>query len=177
MTDEGLLLEDSMPVSLEAIESWPEDGQLLLCNDANEWFLRASLALHDSPEADEHDEVRMELRRMDLKLRLLMDMVGELLQRQLQIPAPKPVKLTPLGITVQADGSHAPGDRLALALYINPLLPRALRLFGSVERVEEGGRLSIRFHGLSQGAQDWLEKLIFRHHRRTVALGRAKAEF
>jgi hypothetical protein len=35
------------------------------------------------------------------------------------------------------------------------------------------GITSIGFIGVSQAVQDWLEKFIFRHHRRNIAQARA----
>jgi hypothetical protein len=80
-------------------------------------------------EVDEHDEISLELRRQDLKINLLLDMVGELLVQTNKLPAEIMLKLTAMGL--EYDGGSAAykaGAKLEIALYISPSTPRALKL-------------------------------------------------
>lgn len=170
--DEGLVLEEKLPVKLEALESAPDAYRLAGINDANDALLRAHFVLQDSIDIDEHDEVQQELRRLDLKLNLLIALVGDLLAGQGRLPASVPVRLTPETIRCQA-GASAPDERVLVSLYLNPVIPRPLQLPGLVEAVAEG-TATIVFEGLSQGVRDSLEKFIFRQHRRAVAQSRSR---
>lgn len=172
-SNEGLLYEGSLPVSFQPIECFPGEGQLALVNEKNENFLKTSLTRHESMEVDEHDEISLELRRQDLKINLLLDMVGELLVQTNKLPAEVMLRLTATGLEYDGDSAaHKAGDKLEIALYISPSTPRALKLYGEVLTSDADSIISIGFIGVSQAVQDWLEKFIFRHHRRIIAQGR-----
>jgi hypothetical protein len=73
-----------------------------------------------------------------------------------------------------------PGETGYISIYANPSLPLALRLpcrtMGSVER--SGSRwLQARFELLSPTVAGGLEKLVFRRHRRQVALTKGTGVF
>lgn len=172
-SDEGLLYEGSLPISFKRLECFPEEGQLALINEKNEHFLKTSLIRHESTELDEHDEISLELRRQDLKINLLLDLVAELLVQQKQLPPAAMLKFTATNLEYKNDtDTYQAGEKLEIALYIAPSLPRALLLYGEVLTADNDGSTSIGFVGVSQVVQDWLEKFIFRHHRRIVAQGR-----
>ena len=63
---------------------------------------------------------------------------------------------------------------MTVSLYINPALPAPLCLYGVIEAVGEGGWISIRFQDVTQTVRDLLEKMLFRHHRKTVAMRNAR---
>jgi hypothetical protein len=72
----------------------------------------------------------------------------------------------------QAPASGATG---VMSAYINPALPQPFKAPCTVvgERTVDGQRVAqLRFSGLSDTVVDLLEKLIFRHHRRLVAVSR-----
>lgn len=91
---EGLLYEGSLPISFRRIACFPEEGQLALINEKNENFLKTSLIRHEATELDEHDEISLELRRQDLKINLLLDLVAELLVQQNKLPPAIMLKYT-----------------------------------------------------------------------------------
>lgn len=170
--DEGLLLDGALPVSLQRVDNFPEDSELAHINDKNESFLRVSLSPLEPPELDEYDEISLELRRQDLKINLLLDMVGELLAQQNKLPEATALKLTAQSLECCINlGDFKPGEKLTIALYISPPTPRALKLYGEVIENEDDGDacIAIKFFGINQSVQDWLEKFIFRNHRRIVA--------
>ena len=58
---------------------------------------------------------------------------------------------------------------------ISPSYPRPLELPAAVvkhDTLAAGVRCTAAFVGCSEPVQDWLEKLIFRHHRRRIAHAR-----
>ena len=171
--DEGLLYEGSLPISFRRIECFPEAGLLALINEKNENFLKTSLIRHEATELDEHDEIILELRRQNLKINLLPDLVAELLVQQNKLPPPITLRFTATDLEYESGPeAYQAGEKVEIALYITPSLPRALQLFGEVTASNNNSSTSISFVGLSQVVQDWLEKFIFRHHRRTTAQGR-----
>lgn len=167
--NEGLLFQGKLPVSLQLIDALPDEDHLAIINHENENFLKISLIIDEAAEIDEHDEIRVELRRQDLKINLLMDMVGELLSQRKGVPKFVPVKFTPSGIELQTLGEYKTGDKLEVEIYITPAMPRALKFYGDAVLNEDGNTIFIRFSGISLQVQDWLEKVIFRYHRRAIA--------
>lgn len=168
--NEGLLYDGMLPLAIRSVPALPSENQLAMINASNESLLKASLILHDSPEIDEHDELSQELRRQDYKINLLLEMVGELLAHQNILPAPIQLSLTSSHLDCQytnPDFSQTLGEVVEISLYITPNTPKALTLFGHV--MKTGIECSIQFMGINQSVQDWLEKVIFRHHRRTIA--------
>ncbi len=171
-TDEGLIFEGMLPVSFQPVDNFPEEDQLAIINEGNEYFLKTSLILHESIEIDEHNEVSLELRRQDLKINLLLNMLGELLVQQKSLPPATMLKLTAKGLEcVSIPVANNAEVKVEIDLYITPSIPKALKLYGEVSASEDGSRTTIRFVGVNQAVQDGLEKIIFRHHRRTVAQG------
>lgn len=172
--DEGLLLEGDFPVSFQLVENFPKEGQLALINEKNESLLRASLIPHEPVDLDEHDEISLELRRQDLKINMLLDMVGELLAQHNKLPSPVRLNLTSLGLEcLSSVDEFKAGEKVAITLYITPPTPRALKLYGEVFASDNDRHTAINFVGVNQSLQDWLEKFIFRQHRRIIAQGLA----
>jgi len=169
-TDEGLLLEGMFPASFQALDNFPEVGDLALLNEKNENYLRTCLISHDSIDVDEHDEISLELRRQDFKINLLLDMLGEFLVQQNKLPPSVKLNLTSMGLECSSSiAGYKVGEKVEIDLYINPSFPKALKLYGEVRAIDTEGRTAINFVGVNQSVQDWLEKFIFRHHRRTIA--------
>jgi hypothetical protein len=167
--DTGSVFHGCLPVVVEALDQLPMEAELQQCNDSNELLLKTVAALEDKPEHDENDVLGQELKRQDLKLTLLLDMLGTLLQQYKIVPPPRPLELTVEGVKLPAAGSM-PGTRLCrLSLYIESHIPKPLQLFGHLHPGPVPGDLHIIFTALNQNVQDNLEKFIFRHHRRRVA--------
>ncbi len=170
---QGLIYEDTLPLTWRRLESAPGETQLARLNDSNEAFLRALSALeeHHPGHAELEDRfpiIRQELERLDLKLNLLMELVGHVLSRQMMLPEPLPVRVGAGGIQWRSGVLPERGARVYVELYLRPRYPRPLELVGEVTECSDN-QVKLAFVGMSEAVQDWLEKLIFRHHRRRIA--------
>tara|TARA_R110002072_G_scaffold27080_1_gene88603 strand:+ start:593 stop:1144 length:552 start_codon:yes stop_codon:yes gene_type:complete len=166
----GLVLEGKYSFSIETIQDMPTAAELVNIDSENEKFLRTSSTWQDPVEVEELDSVGLELRRQDLKINLLMDMVSELLMRQSELPPPESIKLTPKGIEFSnKDRQLKTGTLGKVFLYILPALPRALQFYGEVQSGEQEGSLRLEFSGTGKAVQDQIDKLLFTHHRRSIA--------
>jgi len=172
-TDEdGLKLEGSYPLLISTVQDFPDEYEALAINESNESLLRATLLLNETPDLDDHDPLSAELRRQDIKINFLLDMVGELLAQNNIVPPRQEIRLSASVLQCRLEAGVKPGDKMELALYLNPATPRPLTLFGAVESVGGQDGAVIALNTLSQPVQDLLEKIIFRQHRRLVALRR-----
>lgn len=176
---QGLRYEDSMPLQWHPLAERPAEAEALSLNEANEEVLRFIDALDEYPieSGDEHAPLSQDLARVETKLNLLLGLVGQLLTVHFPLPSVRRVTLSPKGIQWPADTRLQPGAHGWVEIYLNVRCPRPLRLPGRIERVvatADGFLTWVQFEALSESLQDHLEKIIFRHHRRRVALARRR---
>jgi len=175
---DGLFYEDSLPLRWREIGPTVTPAQALNIQQSNEQILR-NLAVVDEHRLDlaeeAHPQVIQELTRLDSKINLLLDMVGQLVSRQLELPEPVPVRLGPDRLQWISARSPSVGDRIAVEIYLNPRYPSAMTLLGTVAKVNAGADgffVEMAYADGGEGQRNALEKLIFRRHRRSVAQAR-----
>jgi hypothetical protein len=167
--ESALLFTGMLPVRLEILAAPPAEHELQRCNESNELLLKTVSVLEDKPEHDETDPLAQELKRQDLKISLLLDMLGSLLLQHQLLPPLCEVQLAAHGM--QLHTPEKPGDmqHCRISLYIEGSVPKPLILFGTAQASQHPGLVDITFTGTSQSVQDNIDKFIFRHHRRRVA--------
>jgi hypothetical protein len=170
--DSGVVYAGSLPLGVMLMSGAPHEHELLRANEGNELLLRSVSALEEKIDTDENDEIAQELRRQDMKLNLILDLLGTLLLQQQMIPEPRELQLSAAGLRTGVSPVPAPGQHCRLQLYIDPAIPKPLTLFGQCHASPQGGTTDITFTGLSQTVTDHLDKFIFRHHRRRIAQAR-----
>ncbi|HTQ98560.1 MAG TPA: PilZ domain-containing protein [Candidatus Acidoferrum sp.] len=171
----GMVYEGSLPLLLEPVAALPPPSQLTLVNESNELLLTNVLMMDDKHEqGGEYDELLQEIKRQDIKLRLVMDLLGMLLMQHNLLPQPSAVRFSGEQLSLP-DGRHpeiVDGGFAKCSLYLDASVPKPLVLFAQANGQEtvsgEEWRL-FAFTGTGQAVQDLLEKFIFRQHRRTVA--------
>lgn len=174
---EGLVYEDRLALQWSTIEVKPDAIEKAALEDSNLEVLRTVFALGDyyAEPVDEPASVAQELARLDFKLNLVLDLVGEVLSYYHELPPRIPVRLAAQGIQWEAAQAPPPQALVSIELYLNARYPRALRLLGRVQSVTplaQGLRSVVMFEDTGEAVQDLLEKIIFRHHRRSIALAR-----
>jgi atypical PilZ domain-containing cyclic di-GMP receptor len=173
----GLAFEDRLPLTWQILKSPPEAMDLANLQIANQEILCVVLSLeeHPSDSADDYAAGAEDLARIDFKLNLLLDLVGQLIVRQIALPASVPVKLTPTEIRWESAEALEVGSTVRIEVYLTHQYPRPLVLVGrvsGVQRVPDGFDIAVGLEGLSEAVQQSIEKLIFRHHRRLIAHSR-----
>lgn len=176
----ALVYEDRIPIAWQALEQLPAAWQLLKAQQSNEQVLRYLASVddhqqrHDTGE-DDHGPVSNEIARLESKLNLLMDMVGRLLGEQVELPPEAPVRINADGLQWQTDNPPATGSLVSVELCLNPRFPSPIVLHGRIERVTpvEGiFRVEMSYSDMSDTVRNGIEKMVFRQHRRLVALSR-----
>jgi len=175
---QGLYYESHISLVWQLVDSLPGDNELVKINEDNSRFLKALAALNEgAPEAGEElPQTAAELQRLDLKLNLLLEIVGQLLASQRTLPAPTQVRLGHAAIEWVAQDCPPPGAQICIEVYLRSELPSPLKFHGVAVLAdpEDGSasdskRVQVRFVGLNSALQDDLEKFIFRRHRRSIA--------
>ncbi|HLS82564.1 MAG TPA: PilZ domain-containing protein [Steroidobacter sp.] len=172
-----LAYEDVLPVAWRV---GAESGDPTVAGayaERNLRVLQALAALDDHGHIEKTDEsapYAADILRLDLKLNLLLDMVGELLAASRPRPQASAVRFNALGAVWSAPSPHPNlGEEGVLEIHMRDCIAEPLRLLGRIVSVSPDGRVKIRFSEPGEHVADLLEKLAFRKHRRQVAGARA----
>lgn len=168
----GLSHADRLVLAWHPLAALPEAAELAEAN-RHAAALLVLLGNLDEPPAplDESPQLAAHLHRLDQKLDLLLDLMGQWLNRELALPAPQPLRLGLRGVVWQAQLPAGPGR---VTVYLRAGLPTALELPALLLPLGDGSVLA-EFHGLDPAVTDGLERYLFRCHRRAVAQARRPA--
>jgi hypothetical protein len=135
--------------------------------------LQAISALEEhgpTEKPDENSPHAADLMRMDLKINLLLDLVGQLLAASRPRPPARPIRFNALGAAWSAVQPFPEiGSQGVLEVYLRECIAEPLHLFGRVAAVGADGRVKVRFVAPGEHIADLIEKLAFRKHRRQIA--------
>ena len=176
--DHGLIYEDMLPMKWQVCDSPFSASDSAKIHANNEEVLRYIDILDDhhgeSANVD-HSSLNSELVKLDIKFDLLLSLVTKLLTVYFPFPDPIHLKLTPHHIEWLSNEAIKPGSHGQIELYLSNRCPQFLMLPFIVDHIDLEGnayRVSACFDGLNSSLKERLEKLIFRRHRRGVALAR-----
>ena len=148
-------------------------------NQETNRVLQAMAVFEEAPRdvASDANQPGHELQHLEAKTDVLLSLVGMLIaDRQSEVTEHSMVlRAASVEWTGPAGEGLERGDTGYIQLYANPMLPLPLRLpariVGTTER--NGTRwLLTRFESLVPAVANGMEKLVFRRHRRQVALSR-----
>jgi hypothetical protein len=176
-SDQGLIYEDLLPLQWRLLGNEAPTLDMAKFDAKNEELLKFIDVLDEHPNesAVDHTSQNQELARVEIKFDLLLSLVSQLLAVYFPLPSTVPVRLTPGGVQWLSPKAYDGGADGLVEIYLCDRCPRPLIFPAKVEHsAKEGGmhRVSVRFTAMSDPVRDRLEKMIFRHHRRGVALAR-----
>ena len=178
---EGLFFEDMLPLEWRRLDAEPDEAYLAHLNDSNDNMLRMLAIMEErvQDKADEGQSLNAEIARLEAKVNLLLDMAGQILANHLLLPDQTPARLGARGIEFATTDPPTRNERVLISVYLYERYPRPLEVVGSVFSVDDTGNgafwVRVKFEKMSPAVQDWLEKFIFRRHRRLVAQSRGQA--
>ena len=185
---EGLSFEDHLPCEIESRMGLPSLAERVRLNDRNFSLLKTH-ALEDYQRRDidyELEGIASEIERIDQKMNLITELLCDLLSAEAQMPTPRPLAISMAGLQLRpAPGEvYHEGDWVILNLFLIQGVPRPLKLLATVVPTQDNALaapessprpLTFSFGDLSDGVSSLLGRLVFRHHRREVALKRAQS--
>ena len=119
---------------------------------------------------DENSPYAADLMRLERKMNLLLDLVGQILAANRPRPAAAAVRFNALGAVWRGTPPlPEAGAQGVLEVYLHDCLAHPLRLPGRVTNVTPDGNVKARFIPLGEPVADLIEKLAFRRHRRQIA--------
>lgn len=173
-----LAYQDTLPVAWRPLAGSVDAAYAAGLSERNSRLLQACAAIEDHSSADREDDVSPELLRIDAKINLMLDLMGQLLSANRPRPVPVPVRFNTQGAQWPAAATAATpaiGSQGLVLLYLRDYLPEALRLLGRVTEIGADRQVKVRFAPPGETTADLMEKLIFRHHRRLIA-GRSRSK-
>ncbi|MEO1765719.1 PilZ domain-containing protein [Thiobacter aerophilum] len=166
MASAGITLDLTLPLAFTPRERF--DGQELAdWMRGNVAMLQALASLESSRERDGESGGNPLLARLEAKIDLTLTLVGELLRRQTPLPPATAMALTSQTIAWEHPQTLAPHSQGVVSLYVSPRLPWPLKLPVEIIGTQDGKTRAKLIH-LSEEAQEWLDRTLFRHHRRAV---------
>jgi len=172
---EELAYEDVLPVRWRAATAPISEAFRRSCAEGNLKILQAATALeeHSQPEKnkqDEHSQFHADIVRLDMKVNMLLEMVGQLLAAQQPRPETMSIRFNKLGAVWTNKGTAPTANSNGmLEVFLKECVAEPLRLLGRVASVGQDGRIKVQFEPMPQAVGDLIEKLAFRRHRRQVA--------
>jgi len=180
---DGLALHDFLPLTWEP-SPLVDPAELEHYNQETARALQALALFEEAPKelSTDPSPKGQELQHLEAKVDVLLSLVTRLVGQQQGLPKRHNTVLRAdsLEWTGPSAEQARTGDSGVVVLYPNPLLPIPFRLAGrvvsSVERSGNKWRIT-RFEHLSPLVSVGLEKLVFRRHRRQVAIARGTDVF
>jgi hypothetical protein len=167
MEPSGVHLSTNLPLKWQAKESFTAE-ELADWMHSNTVVLQALANLETvGKDSDTEHRIDHNVARLEAKLDLTLTLVGELLRRQTPLPLATAMVLTGQSIAWQNQQAIAPHAKGVIALYPSPRLPWPLMLPVEIIGTQDGKTRAKLIH-MSDEAQEWLDRTLFRHHRRAV---------
>jgi hypothetical protein len=170
---DGLRYRDTVPLRWRLVDELPQGPELARVLKGNEQLLQLLPSLEAPAEHAYDDEPPSRYMQMlELRLRLLTELLADLLVQTQSLPPEHPVELSVNELDWLDEDPPAVSSAVMVEIYLSPSMPRPLRLPGVVASVstEQGGQwVNCRLQIRNEAMAAELEKLIFRQHRRMVA--------
>ena len=170
---EELAYQDVLPVAWRALPDQIDPDLTASYTASNVRVLQACTALQEQGQVEKVDENSphaQDFLRIELKINLLLDVVGRILAANQPRPPSVAIRFNALGATFQgAAPLPRPGSQGSVEIFLRECVAEPLRLIGRVANVSPGGEIKVRFLPPGEATSDLLEKLAFRRHRRQVA--------
>jgi hypothetical protein len=169
---EELAYHDVLPVGWRPLGDEIDPDLAASYTASNVRVLQACTALQEQGQLEKADDQphSADFLRLELKINLLLDVVGRILAANQPRPPAVAIRFNALGATFQGTPPYPrPGAQGAVEIYLRECVAEPLRLIGRVANVSAGGEIKVRFLPPGEAASDLLEKLAFRRHRRQVA--------
>ncbi len=176
--------QQTIRVNLQAGLRWKPVSEWPI-NDFPRWMwrnavvLRALSTLESTAEwePDTSDPQQRQIERLEAKIDMAVSMLAQLLDTQGHWPHMQPCQLFAKGLITSTSLKLDEGAHGIVELYLDHRLPQPLMLPASIgsSQPQDGGlyRLQFDWFGLDEHVTEWLERTIFRLHRREIQIQRA----
>jgi len=172
----ALIYEDYVPLFAVALSGG--DAPALVANHQLElqnlntlrmlWYMQESF--HELPE--HYHELLPVFQRLDNKIDMLMQMVGQVVSQSVQLPRSTRIRLCSTKMSWLSPSQVELSTKWKIECYLLASIPIPLTIVGNVLAVRPEGEhfwIDVELEPLGEQLSDLLDKIIFRAHRRAVA--------
>lgn len=171
---DGISFEGNLPLS------WSPITRPIPVFTLDEWMHTNVAILHalstmETVPTDKENELgtvaAKAIERLEAKIDLSLNLLARVLSQNIDYPDSVPVRLSAHGIEWVSSEAPAPGAEIALSLYLSHKIPQQLVFPAKVTHTETtsgGQRTRAEFLDLNEDMKDWLERTVFRYHRRAI---------
>ncbi len=179
-----LSFQDTLPLACEVLASPPTFNDFMRFDDRNSSLLK-TLASEDQSRREPEpslEALMQEIDRLDQKLNLITELLADLVRREVVVPAAQAFRLSSAGVSFAPGSSEScgQGDWVKVSLFLLPNVPRPLEFAGKVVATDStfvpGDWQTVVFEQVNEVVESSLDRLVFKHHRREVAMRRAERE-
>ncbi|MBL1292450.1 MAG: PilZ domain-containing protein [Thiotrichales bacterium] len=170
-----LVFEDSLPLAYKVVEALPQGNEYLSLQMSNEETLHAIMMVEDAPKEnpDDSSAEAQDILRFEYKINIMFDLLVGLYQREFEFPPCADVVLRSDALQWQTTDSILLGSCVMVDLHISRKYPKPIILPGTITSEGDNGLLTMTFDdSVGERTRDWIDKFIFRYHRRAVAIAR-----
>ena len=172
--------EDLLPVRWRPEAAAPTEVQAAHYAERNLRVLQACDALEehgqlDKKKADDDSPHSADLMRLDFKLNVLLDLVGQLLAQTQPRPQPTQIRFNAMGAQWKTGENPRPASHGILEITLRDVIVQPLHLPAQIVAGADAGFARARFLALGESVADHIEKLVFRRHRRKIAGARQQS--
>lgn len=174
-TQDRPALQLNVPVSLVRLSGSPDKAVLAQSGEVNSRLFKLFYYLDRQRSDLRHDESEdypEDMFRLELKLDYLIDLVSSMVIVQNPKPDPIPIQLTTEYLSWQGvDMDLRPEEWVQAQLYLPGIPHKAVELVGQMgaDDITQTAEQTLFFKQNQEGGGDWLDRLIFREHRRHIA--------
>jgi len=170
---EELAYEDVLPVAWRPRAEPLDSIAIASLTDRNLKTLQVCAAIEEHGAVDKQDDKSphaADLQRLEVKMNLVLDVLGQILAASVPRPSPTSIRFNALGATwrMRAPLPQPQSDGL-LEIHLRDCIAQPLVLIATISSVSPDGIVKARFAPPGEATADLIEKLAFRRHRRQVA--------
>ncbi len=167
-----LAYQDMLPVGWRVLAKSPDLPMVASMADGNVRILQVCAAIEEQGAVEKKDEKSphsADIMRLEVKMNLLLDLVGQLLAATRPRPPATVIRFNALGAVWKSTAPPRIGEQGLLEIYLRDSLPQPLTMIANITHVSPEGQVRATFSPPGEAAADLIEKLAFRRHRRQVA--------
>jgi len=167
-----LAYEDVLPVGWRALARPLDLANVTALTERNLRTLQVYATIEEQGPVEKAEDKSLhsaDLLRLEVKMNLMLELMGTLLTAQKPRPPATPLKFNALGALWRSQAPPRQGEQGLLDIYLRECLAQPLTLIANVTQVSNDGQVKVAFAPPGEATADLIEKLAFRRHRRHVA--------
>jgi hypothetical protein len=168
-----LAYEDLLPVAFKSLARPLDAAAAAAMADRNVRVLQVCATIEEQGalerNKDEASSGSTDLMRLEVKVNLLLDLMGQLLAAQVPRPRPAMIRFNAMAAQWKTLDPPRVGAQGLLEIWLRESVPQPLVLIANVTHSSPEGQVKATLTPPGDAVADLIEKLAFRRHRRHIA--------